>query len=268
MKKINRIRLFINDNDKAKKVACDLEKELKKYDFIIVNDGNFELGISVGGDGSFLRMVKESNFNENVFYIGVNAGTLGFLQEIDTLECANFVRRLNDDDYKTEKISVQNIKVNSLDGEYNFKSLNEFTVRDSEYNTVKLDVYVDNELLEHFIGDGLLISTSTGSTAYNMSFGGSIVYNTLNTLSIVPIAPLNNRVYSSLQVPIIIPDKKHITIEPIMEKQKITIKVDGVNTLIDNVLKIDAVVDNDFINVIRMHDFHFIKVVNNKLINK
>ena len=82
MRSINKIKLFINDNEKSVIVAKDLELELKKYGFKIVNR-NYDLAISVGGDGSFLRMVKETKFNSDIYYIGVNSGTLGFLQEID-----------------------------------------------------------------------------------------------------------------------------------------------------------------------------------------
>lgn len=267
MRKINRVKLFINDNDKSRIVANDLILELKKYNFKVVKNDNFDLGISIGGDGSFLRMVKSTDFNPNIYYIGINSGTLGFLQEIDIDKCADFVKRLNSNDFQTEKLSVQETKIVSKDKIYYFKSLNEITIREDEFDSIKLDVKVDNELLEHFIGDGLLFSTSTGSTAYNMSFGGSIIYNTLNTISIVPMAPLNNRVYSSLQVPIIIPSNKIISIIP-TDKNNLLFKIDGENIEINNVILIETSVNNSFVNCIRMNDFHFIKVVNKKLLGK
>ena len=106
MRKINKIKLFINDNEKSKIVAKDLELELKKYDFKIVSR-NYDLAISIGGDGSFLRMVKDTKFNEDIYYIGINSGTLGFLQEIDIDKCADFVKRLNSDNYKIEEIGKE-----------------------------------------------------------------------------------------------------------------------------------------------------------------
>ena len=80
-RRINKVKLFVNDNEQSIIVAKDLELELLKYGFKIVNR-NYDLAISVGGDGSFLRMVKDNKFNEKILYIGVNSGTLGFLQEI------------------------------------------------------------------------------------------------------------------------------------------------------------------------------------------
>ena len=124
------------------------------------------------------------------------------------------------------------------------------------------------QLLENFSGDGLLISTSTGSTAYNMSFGGSIVYNTLSTLSITPIAPLNNKVYKSLFNSVIVPGDRVITLKPDKEYKDLFIQVDGVNKLIDNVIKVETKIDKKRIKCLRMNDFHFIKVINNKILSK
>jgi NAD+ kinase len=267
MRKINKIKLFVNDNEKSHIVAKDLEFELIKYGFKIVNKG-YDLAISVGGDGSFLRMVKDNKFNSDIYYIGVNSGTLGFLQEIDIKNCVDFVKRLNTDNYKIEEIGIQETKVITEDEIYHFDSLNEIVVRNIDFNTLKVPVYVDNELLEQFIGDGLLISTSTGSTAYNMSFGGSIVYNTLKTLSITPIAPLNNKVYSSLVNTVIVPSDKVISLKPKGDNSDIFLMVDGVNKRIDKVIKIETKIHDKTIKCFRMNDFHFIKVINDKILGK
>lgn len=267
MRKINKVKLFVNDNERSQIVAKDLELELKKYDFKIVNKG-YDLAISVGGDGCFLRMVKENNFNDKIYYIGVNSGTLGFLQEINIQECSDFVKRLNSNSYKEEEISIQETKVITENTIYNFNSLNEIVVRKNNFNTLKVPVYVDSELLENFNGDGLLFSTSTGSTAYNMSFGGSIIYNTLNTLSITPIAPLNNKAYKTLVNSIIIPSNKVITIVPNKENNDLFLMVDGVNHELNNVLKLETKIESKVIKCIRMNDFHFIKIVKDKILEK
>lgn len=267
MRRINKIKLFVNDNEKSHLVAKDLELELKKYDFEIV-DETFDLAISVGGDGSFLRMIKENRFNENIYYIGINSGTLGFLQEINIDETADFVKRLNSNKYKFEELSIQETKVITEEKVEKYESLNEIVLRNIEFNTLKLPIYVEGEFLERFSGDGVLISTSTGSTAYNMSFRGAIVYNTLSTLQITPIAPLNNKVFHSLNNSIIIPGDKEITIIPDKEYDDLFLSVDGVNYTIKDAIKIETKLGNKKIKCIRMNDFHFIKVVNNKILEK
>lgn len=265
-RRINKVKLFVNDNEKSQIVAKDLELELIKYGFKIVNR-NYDLAISVGGDGSFLRMVKDTKFNDKIYYIGVNSGTLGFLQEIDIKDCEDFVKRLNSDNYKLEDISIQETKVITEDNIYYFDALNEIVVRKNDFSTLKVPIYVDNELLENFTGDGVLVSTSTGSTAYNMSFGGSIVYNTLNTLQITPIAPLNNKVFNTLNCSVIVPSNKVITIVPNSDNRDMFIQVDGVNNFVENVVKVCTKIEHKSIKCLRMNDFHFIKVINSKVLD-
>ena len=121
-------------------------------------------------------------------------------------------------------------------------------------------------MLENFSGDGILVSTSTGSTAYNMSFNGPIVYNTLSTLILTPIAPLNNRVYTSLTNPLIIPNNKEIAIIP--KDKSLFFMIDGEIKELDNINKIKIKISNKKIKCLRMNDHHFIKIVNSKIIKK
>ena len=153
---------------------------------------------------------------------------------------------------------------------YTFNSLNEVVVRNKHFKTLRIPTYIDNEFLEEFSGDGLLVSTSTGSTAYNMSLGGSIIYNTLKTLSITPIAPLNNKAYNCLSVSVVVPDDKTITLKPLDNPKynNLFFMIDGVTFEIDGVLKVETKVCNKTIKCLRMNDYHFIKLVNNKILEK
>ena len=260
MRKINNIKLFVNDDEKSQEVAKKLQEELLKYDFHLVDDA-YDLVISIGGDGSFLHMVREENFNDNIYYVGINAGTLGFLQEIDIDKTDDFVQRLNNNDFKEEDLSFEETKILTKNSEEVFYSLNEIVVRKEDFSLLKVSVYVDDELLENFTGDGLLISTSTGSTAYNMSFGGAIIYNTLKALSITPIAPINNKAYKTLVNPVIIPDDKIIKLKP---QANLFLMIDGKIMTFDNVLELTTKVSNRKIKCLRMQGFHFIKTINQK----
>lgn len=261
-RKINNIKLFINHDDKSKEVGEKLLVELKKKHFNIV-DNNYDLVISIGGDGTFLHMVKDENFNNEIYYVGINSGTVGFLQEIDINHTLDFVERLSQDDYKEEELSIEETKIITQKDNKTYYSLNEIVLRKDDFSLLKMPVYIDNELLENFTGDGLLISTSTGSTAYNMSFGGSIIYNSLKALTITPIAPLNNKAYKTLVNPIIVPENKEIKVLP---NTSLFVMIDGKNIQIKDVLEIRTKVASRKIKCIRMHDFHFIKTVNSKIL--
>ncbi len=267
MRNINKIKLYINKNDKSIEVGKKLEDELIRNGFTLLEE-DADLNISIGGDGSFLRMVKNNNFNSNTYYIGINSGTLGFLQEINIEDCLDFVKRLNNNDYKIEEICLQETKVITDQKEFSFNSLNEVVIRNSSLDLIEAKVFVDKEYLESFTGDGLLISTSTGSTAYNLCFGGSIVYNTLKTHSITPIAPLNNKAYKSLTNSIVLPEDKDIEIVPKIGYKDFYIQVDGRKEVINDVKKIEIKISDKTIKCLRMKDYHFIKIVNDKLLEK
>ena len=177
MPEIKSFKLFSNNNDKSKKVEEVVRKKLLDNDFLESDD--FDLGIAIGGDGSFLRMVKNTNFNSNVLYVGINAGTLGFAQEVTLETLDDFIKDLKSENYKVDTIGVQKTKVVTSNGDSRFYSLNEIVIREKDLNTATFNIEIDNVFLEKFQGDGLLIATSFGSTAYNLSFGGSIIYNTL-----------------------------------------------------------------------------------------
>ena len=263
--RINRIKLFVKENEKSKEVANLLTKSLLDKGFEIVED-NYDLGIAVGGDGTFLRMITETDFNSDVYYVGINAGTLGFAQDVSTDEIDRFIERLSNEKFRYEDISIQEIEVVTKEETHHLKSLNEILVRDDSLKTINLDIYVGNELLEKFKGDGILVSTSFGSTAYNLNLGGSIVYNTFDTLQITPIAPQNNKVTRSLTNSVIIPSNFKVSIKPYND-DSLLIMVDGNNYIYDNVLEINTVIKDKKIKLIRKDNYNFIRKINDKFLN-
>lgn len=262
--KIKKVKLFINDNLKSNRVAREVKEKLVKNKFVVVDD-DYDLAIAVGGDGSFLRMVKNANFNNKCYYIGINAGTLGFAQEVSVDEIDEFIKLLKSGDFKVEEIGVQEVVVKTKKNTIKHCSINEIVVRDEALNTTELEVFVDGGLLEDFVGDGLLISTSFGSTAYNLSFGGSIVFNTFHTLQITPVAPLNSKAYRSLTNSVIVPDNMPITLIPKRNNGNVIVTVDGDNNFYEGVTSIETVI-NRTVKVLRMKDYNFVQKINDKFL--
>lgn len=263
MRKINKVKIFANENEVSYKIKLKLIEELEKYNFEIVEE-NYDLAIAIGGDGSFLRMVNNTNFNSDIYYVGINTGTLGFLQEIKPNNLEYFVSSLNDNDFKVDNIGTLETKITTDDSVSRHFSLNEIVIRQMELNALTMEIYVDGYFLETFAGDGILVSTSVGSSAYNTSFHGALIYNTLHTLQITPIAPLNTKVYKNLLTPIVLPEKKHILVKPI--KRDLIITFDGTNKRYENVKKIECFVKNKKIKFLRMKDYNFINIVNEKFL--
>ncbi len=265
MKEINKVRLFVKNNLKSKEVEQETKECLIKEKYEIVEDNDFDLGIAIGGDGSFLRMVNESNFNKNALYVGINTGTLGFAQDISAEEVQDFIKKIKNKDYFYEEIGIEDILVEANNKIIEFHSLNEIVIREKELNTVYLDTYINDVLLENYVGDGLLISTSFGSTAYNLCYGGTIVDNQFDTLQITPIAPMSNKSYRSLKNSVVIPATKKITIIPKTKTNNILITSDGVNKYYDEVTKIEIKITSH-IHLIRKKDYNYIRKINDKFI--
>ena len=266
-RRINKIKLFANDNETAQGVIKELEKRLLENDFMLVSD-NPDLAIAVGGDGSFLRMVKKNNFNSAILYVGVNAGTLGFLQEIKITDLDLLIECLNTNNYKIGELGIQETTIVTNQGEEKYYSLNEILIRERDLNTVILNINVDGARLEKYVGDGVLIATSIGSTAYNLSFGGSIVFNSFHTLQITPIAPLNNKVYRNLLNSLIVPENVTIEITPEPSKPGLLVSIDGDNKIYQEVRAIKTVVNNKRIKCLRLEDYNFFEKINDKFLSK
>ena len=265
MKRIKKVKCFIKNDEKATRIAKKLLKLLEENQFEI-DDKKYDLGIAIGGDGTFLHMVKDASFNSNTFYVGMNAGTLGFAQEFSIDEMKEFIECLKDGYFSYEKIGIGEVEIFTNDGSHKVYCLNEIAIRDKELNATGLDVLVDDSLLENYKGDGLIVTTSFGSTAYNLSFGGSIVYNDLHTLQITPIAPINNEKYRALKNSVIVPSQKVIHLIPTEKENNYVITIDGDNHYYQNILKVNIVIRNKTIRVIRKKDYNFIKKVNDKFL--
>ena len=142
----------------------------------------------------------------------------------------------------------------------------EIVVGDMDLTVSKLEVKIDDSLLEEFVGDGLLVATSFGSTAYNYSLGGSIVYNTFHTLQITPIAPMNNKSYRNIVNSVIVPSNKIISLIPKVNKRNLVITIDGANHVYDDVYQIETFIDKKIIKILRMNDYNFTKKIGDKFL--
>ncbi len=260
---IKNIKLFINDNNISRDTAKLLKDKLLKNGFSVV-ENDFDLAVSIGGDGSFLRMVNSCNFNSDILYVGINSGTLGFLQEIRINQIDEFIEEIKNEKYIIEEIGIQETRIKT-DNIEQFYSLNDIVVRDKGLKVFKCNIKIDNNIIEDFVGDGILVSTSTGSTAHNLSYGGSIVYNTFTSLQITPIAPINSSVFKTIPNSIIIPDKKVIKLTP--QNKEIVVTIDGKNNFYSNANYIETTIGNKKIKLLKFSHYNFPQKINEKLIN-
>ena len=263
---IRSIKLFANNNEKCTRIAELVRARLLQNGFI-VNAAEYELGIAIGGDGSFLRMVKENNFADNVYFIGINSGTLGFMQDVSLSDIDELITSLKNERYDVEKICIQETCVKHSKGEDKFYSLNEIVVRSSDLKLLKVEVLINNSLLERYTGDGILVATPTGSTAYNLNIGGSVMYNSLACLQITPITPINSSVYHTITNSIIIPEYAKVTFLTLEEDKELLINADGETRIFRGVKKIETKIAGKKIKVVRLKGYNFEQKINEKLLS-
>ena len=173
--------------------------------------------VSVGGDGTLLSVVRRS-FKHNIPILGINLGTLGFLTDINMDELENFLSNFKKDNYRIDnRMMIEgNLNLNS------FVAFNDIVIsRKSISSMISIDAKIDGKPFNSYYGDGVIISTPTGSTAYNLSAGGPLVYPLTEAFIITPVAP-----HSLTQRPLVMPADFEIEFT-ISDNQGAVIIVDG-----------------------------------------
>jgi len=190
-----RFSMFCKES--SEKQGEDIARYLIENGHVFTKDQP-EYVISIGGDGTMLRAVRDHIDNlDKVIFIGINTGELGFYtdflpNEIDTIvHSVGCDPNHNDFPLLEYKITYKNGSTKN-----NF-ALNEITIMNLVHTQI-LDVIINGDHFETFRGTGLLVSTPSGSTAYNKSLGGAVVDITVEAFQLTEVASINNRVYQTL----------------------------------------------------------------------
>ncbi len=193
-------------------ILCELRQHVPDFTFpTFINHDTIpeqtSLLLSIGGDGTMLETLTLVR-DKNIPILGVNTGRLGFLSEIFPEDLPKALEKFLKKEFTIQPRNVLEIHSPSIPiPTYPF-ALNDFTIKKSDHDTLsRITVSVDGEFLNTYWADGLIISTATGSTAYNLSVGGPILTPCGRQLIISPIASHNLTVR-----PIIIPEQSIIKI--------------------------------------------------------
>lgn len=159
-------------------------KRFEELDFSKIPEDT-ECIIVLGGDGTMIRIVRRTRMLD-IPVIGVNLGTLGYLCELDKENMYQAIDKLLDDQYIVEeRLMIKGYRKNEAKGR---TALNDIVVHTTGVLAIlRLNVYVNGQFLATYDGDGVIISTPTGSTGYNLSAGGPIIEPGANVLTLTPI---------------------------------------------------------------------------------
>lgn len=270
---INDIFLFFNKNNVEMVIESNfllilnekkiVEKKHKTFDSHLEIDQSFDMFISIGGDGTILRaatLVRDSG----VPILGINAGRLGFLATVQKENIAEFMQFVIDKKYTISKrtlLSLTCTPVNETIQEINF-AMNEISVsRKDTTSMITIDTYLDDEFLNSYWADGLIIATPTGSTGYSLSCGGPILTPTVKSLVITPIAPHNLTAR-----PLVVPDETEIKLKVTGREENYLVSLDSRVTSIKNESILTIKKTPFQINMVEIPDETFLKTLRSKLL--
>lgn len=188
-------------------------KSLKEYDF----------GISIGGDGTFVSMVRNLNKLCDSFF-GINDGVVGFLTEVAYENLEFLIQRFLRGEFFTSERNLLSVTVVDPDGtSKDYVAVNDaYFLRTQDKGMVQLAFGINGEGYSEVRGDGLILSTATGSTAYSLAAGGPILYPSLRGFVLTPICS-----HSLGQKPIVLPFDTIVEVRPLSPKPKTALFIDG-----------------------------------------
>ena len=203
------IEIFLEDNSALmiSLKGIPLDELCSKVDFLI----------SVGGDGTLLSVVRKS-YKYDKPVLGINLGTLGFLTDISMEQLPSFIKDLKNNIYKIDNRMMVEGSINLN----KFVAFNDIVIsRKSISSMIKISAKIDGKHFNSYDGDGVIVSTPTGSTAYNLSVGGPIVHPLTDAFIVTPVAP-----HSLTQRPLVMPAEFEIEFN-IIDNQGAVVIVDG-----------------------------------------
>ena len=262
------INIFTNGMQFSLETQADLTKKLVDRGYTVSSEysRNAELIICIGGDGSLLETVHSCDFPDCPI-IGINTGHLGFFQELWPDELDQFITDYENGEYSIQHLNTVSAEVTTRDGRINQHiGLNEIVIKGHLSYAVHLHICIDGVSIEKFSGDGILVATSAGSTAYNYSLGGSIVDPRLKLLQVTPIAPMNTTAYRSFTSSILLPSDLTIGIVPEEKENKIFIMNDGIETGYSQVSNISITASDRTVQLLRFKDYDFWDKIKSKFL--
>ena len=221
---------------------------------------NIDCLISLGGDGTVLDAITLVGDNL-IPILGINYGRLGFLATISKDELSIMVEALVNRSYVIDKRSLLHLDSNLPIFEGTPFALNEFAIHKRDTSPmIKIHTYLNGELLNSYWADGLIIATPTGSTGYNMSCNGPILFPDSSSFVITPVAPHNLNVRS-----VVVPDSSVISFEIEGRTEELICALDARKEIVPIGIQIAVKKEAFCVHFIRLNENSFLSTLRTKL---
>jgi len=215
------VKLF-TDEETCRLTGNHCPESVKVVDRLTLPD-KVDVILVLGGDGTFLTVAKLVD-KRPVPLLGINFGRLGFLTEIPIDDIEESIDRLLKGEFTVENRPVIRVKVLRKSGHISiYRCVNEVAIkRDTLARIIEVDVEADGRYVTTFRGDGVIVATPTGSTAYSLSAGGPILMPSLNAMLLTPICP-----HTLTQRPLVLDGRVCLTVRLKTESETVMVIMDG-----------------------------------------
>ena len=261
--------IFSNNKEYSQQTSKNLRKILTDRDYGIIDEykEDADLLVCIGGDGTFLSFVHKCRF-PSAPILGINTGHLGFFQESSPEQMETAVDDIIAGRYKMQHIKPVQARIVTPRNEFTRIGLNEILVRGQFSHVSQFSVSIDETKVQDFSGDGILISTPVGSTAYNYSLDGALVSPDLDVLQLTPVAPMNTSAYRCFHSSILLSANETIRIAGIGRSTRGTIilSFDGRTHEFSNVEYVEITQSDKEIHLIRNNNYDYWKKLSSKLL--
>ncbi|MDR3596769.1 NAD(+)/NADH kinase [Clostridium sp.] len=261
--KDNKILNMIENKFKEKFQLKDIEI-FNSFDIGNQNLKHIDLLVVLGGDGTLLGIARSLNESFDGPILGINIGNLGFLASVEISHIDVALNKLLEGKYKIVDRMMLNCKVEEAGNKEEVKALNDIVLsRGTLSRMVKFTIFVDGKIYSTFKGDGLIVATPTGSTAYSFSAGGPFIYPDLELITITPICPHTK----SMQT-IVLNGNSIIEIHTDHEEEKIYLTVDGQKAIkINHETSVSISKNKKSVKLLLFDDYDYFKVLRSKILN-
>lgn len=221
-------------------------------------DNIADIIITFGGDGTILSAVQ-SYIKSDVPIMGFNVGKLGFLAEFVTIGMEETLKDLMKGNYKVMTRSAIETEV----GGETIYALNDIVLEKSDAShMVEIKAYSNGHFIGEYFADGLIIATPTGSTAYNLSAGGPVIFPSSPVLCITPVSP-----HSLTHRPLVVPDNQNLEFEVYSRTGELTLVADGkVRKKINNGDRIQIRKSDETVKLVEPENSSFFDVLRDKFL--
>lgn len=263
--------LFIYSNNKDNSLSAqdELVRIASSRGWNIMNEYSTEADLlaCIGGDGTFLSFVHKCKFPSTPI-IGINTGHLGFFQEASPQDIEKTFEAIENDNYQIQTIKPVEATIITEGPIFTRIGVNEILVRGLYSHVSQFSVTIQDTKIQDFSGDGVLVSTPVGSTAYNYSLDGALVSPDLDVLQLTPVAPMNTNAYRCFHSSILLPADETIRIAGTGRNANGTIMIsfDGRTHEFSNVKHVDIKQSKEEIHLIRFDSYDYWSKLSSKLL--